>query len=152
MKKCTRAEIVVVWGEGVSESLWKHHKSKEHEILHRCRYQKKSQFVFYHGENQIWKIFFKKKIWISEKNILRFFSIEKSFKIDFWKLDFKWLFDWKKISKYFFGEIVSFFLLRNFLFTQNKYFWMIFFPKFISWSRRIDLAQFQNDSGSIKVS
>ena len=94
-EKCTRAEIVVVWGEGVSESLWKHHKSKEHEVLHRYMYPKKYQFVFYHGENQNWKIFFKQK---------SIFSIEMSFKIDFWKINFKWHFNWKKSKNMFFGN------------------------------------------------
>ena len=108
-KKCTRAEIVVVWGEGVSESLWKHHKSKEHEILHWYRYSKKIAICFLSWRKSNLKNIFQKQIWISEKHIFGFFSIEMSFKIDFSKIDFKWHFNWKKSQNIFFENSDFFF-------------------------------------------
>ena len=50
--------------------------------------QKKYQKVFYHREKYFQK-YFQKKSDFSGENILRFFSIEMSFKIDFSKIDFK---------------------------------------------------------------
>ncbi len=54
------------------------------------------------------------------------------------------------LPKFEFGKCWTFFWKYNFS-TKNTYFSMIFFYKFISWSRRIDLKRFQNDSGSLKA-
>ena len=65
------------------------------------------QSIFFRNEKNIAKNFFWEKMrFFWQKQILRFLSIEKSFKIDFPKIDFKWLFNWEKSQNLFFQKKV----------------------------------------------
>ena len=95
--------------EGVLESLWKPHKSKERNFLHRCYTQKKSQLFFkiFFGdrENIFVKIFsrniFKKISDSQNRKILKFQKFHDIFR--FWEFhDFVEIFEnFRKSSKIF---------------------------------------------------
>ena len=83
------------------------------EISDWCMYFFFTKYFFFEMKKNIAKIFFWEKMrFFWQKQILRFLSIEKSFKIDFPKIDFKWLFNW------------------NFRFSSLKFFSSIFFSKY----------------------
>ena len=88
---------------------------------------------FFSSRKSNLKKIFKKKSDFSKKHILRFFSIEMSFKIDFWKIDFKWHFNWKKSQNSFFSKIQIFFekIFFKICFLDDKKLFDIFLNTYI---------------------
>ena len=64
-----------------------------------------------------------------EKNILIFFSIEMSFKIDFWKIDFKWHSNWKNLKICFLEKNIFFGNFQNHFSPRKKKFFRWYFFK-----------------------
>ena len=86
-----------------------------------------SKHIFFRNEKKSReKMFWEKMRFFLQKQILRFFSIEKSFKIDFWKIDFKWLFNWQKSQNLFLSKKSHFFSKKKFcdifFHFEKKYF------------------------------
>ena len=111
-----------------------------------------SKHIFFRNEKNIEKkMFWEKMRFFMQKQILRFFSIEKSFKIDFWKIDFKWLFNWKNrffdfrffshvfFFFFFFSFFFFFFFTENFFCTQknNIFGWDFFWNQISLWNAQI---------------
>ena len=98
------------------------------------------KYLFFVEKNN----FFEKKLKIFRKT----FTFSKNFSQDFRFFQLKLSF-WRKIES--FSKIFWTFSENIFSTWKNQYFSMIFFSKFISWSRRIHLKRFQNDSDSLKI-
>ena len=116
--------------EGVLESLWKPHKSKEHNFLHRGYTPKKSQlfFIFFLIEKNFWKnIFikiFKKNLKFSKSQKIKFRKFHDIFR--FWEFhDFVEIFENvrklpKILRKNFFEPKKN-----NFVGVENFFRWLV---------------------------